>query len=231
MKYIHINNKNEKILVFFNDMVKVGFDEKFSSFKIFNNIFKDYDILFIKDIKPGYWYLTIMEPVYKLIDDILRTNNYKYMYGLTSSSGTLCLLNTLHRFPIFKKSVIINGQPSLNDNIINKYKNICTDCCIFNKNIITESFDEKYLNPFNKIPKEFLEKYIFYYCNSISDAIYYNYVKEIYPIKLHNNIIFDNTYSVHGVYVAKLLSNNAFLTKIKSLFDGLPASTEGRDDS
>jgi hypothetical protein len=220
MKYIHINNKKHKLLVFFNDMVKVGLDETFSSFKILNSIFNDYDILFIKDIKPRYWYLTIMEPVYNLIDDILKTNNYKYMYGLTSSSGTLCLLNTLHRFPIFKKSVIINGQASLCANIVNKYRHTCTDCCIFNKKIITELFNKKYLNPFNEIPKECLEKYIFYYCNSVSDAIYYNYVKEMYPINLHDNIIFDKTHKGHGGYVAQLLNDNSFLTKIKNLFDG-----------
>ena len=220
MKYLHIINKTQKLLVFFNDMVKVGFDEKFSSFKIINNIFNDYDILFIKDIKPKYWYLTIMDPIYNLINDILINNNYKYIYGLTSSSGTLCLLSILHRFCIFKKAVIINGQITLCDDIINKYKDTCTDCCIFDKKNITESFDEKYLNPLDRIPKEFLDKYFFYYCDSVSDAIYYNYIKSVYPIDLQENIIFDKTHQGHGDYIAQLLNNKEFLTNIKNIFDG-----------
>lgn len=86
-KYIHIKNNNNKLLIFFNDMVKVGIsDDTFSSFKILKNIFNDYDILFIKDIESNLWYLTIMDNIYNLIYDIIQNNNYNFMYGLTSSS-------------------------------------------------------------------------------------------------------------------------------------------------
>ena len=52
IKYTHIKNNSDKLLVFFNDDAKVGtLDNTFSSFKILNFIFGDYDILFVKDIK------------------------------------------------------------------------------------------------------------------------------------------------------------------------------------
>ena len=94
MIYNHIKNNSNKLLIFFNDMVKVGItDNTFSSFKILNNIFNDYDILFIKDIKAYYWYLTIVNDLHNLIDNIIQSNNYHFMYGLASSSGALGLLN------------------------------------------------------------------------------------------------------------------------------------------
>jgi len=226
MIYIHVKNNSNKLLIFFNDMVKVGItDNTFSSFKILNDIFNDYDILFIKDIKPNYWYLTIVNDFYNLIDNIIQSNNYHFMYGLTSSSGTLCLLNTLYKFNIFKKAVIINGQTTLCSNIVNKYKYTCSDCCIFNKKYIKEPYDDDLLIPFKKIPNEMLNKYIFYYCNSVSDLIYYEYIKSIYPKKLYTNIFFDITNNSHGGYVADLLNNNNFLLNIKNIFDKLAFHT------
>lgn len=220
MKYIHIKNNNNKLLIFFNDMIKTGVeDNTFSSFKILQNIFNDYDILFIKDVKPNYWYLTIMENVYNLIYNIVQTNNYNFMYGLASSSGALCLLNVLYKFDIFNKSVIINGQSILCDDIIHKYKDNCFDCAIFNKKLITERYDDAFIIPFNRIPNEIFDKYIFYYCNSVSDKIYYEYIKSLYPKNLHSNIFFDETNTSHVMYVSYLLNDNAFLTNIKKIFD------------
>jgi hypothetical protein len=197
-------------------MVKVGItDNTFSSFKILSNTFNEYDILFIKDIKNMYWYLSIINDVYNLIDNIIQSNNYHFMYGLTSSSGTLCLLNTLYKFNIFKKAVIINGQTTMCSDIVNKYKYTCSDCSIFNKQCINESYDDDFLIPFKKIPNEMLDKYIFYYCNSISDLIYYEYIKSIYPENLHINIFFDITNNSHGGYVSYLLHLFSFQTPIK----------------
>lgn len=222
MIYNHIKNNSNKLLIFFNDMVKVGItDNTFSSFKILNNIFNDYDILFIKDIKAYYWYLTIVNDLHNLIDNIIQSNNYHFMYGLASSSGALGLLNTLYKFNIFKKAVIINGQTTLCSNIVNKYKYICKDCCIFNKEYINEPYDNNLLIPFKKIPKEMLDKYIFYYCNSVSDFVYYKYIQSIYPKKLYTNIFFDITNKSHAGYIGDLLNNNNFLLNIKNIFDKL----------
>lgn len=220
MIYKYINNKNNKLLIFFNDMIRVGIDDElFSSYNIIKNIFNDYDILFIKDIKPNYWYLTIIDDIYKLIQTI--SNNYIEIYGLTSSSGTLCLLNILYKFNNFKKAVIINGQTTLQDDILEKYKYNCYDCAIFNKNYINEIYNNEYLVPFNKILPEMFQKYIFYYCNSVSDKIYYEYIKSIYPTNLYNNLFFNDTITCHGKYVAFLLNDTNFLQNIKSTFDNL----------
>lgn len=200
-------------------MVKTGEDDSFSSYKIINNIFDDYDILFIKDVKLFLWYLTIVDDVYNLICNIIETNNYKYVYGLTSSSGSMCLLNVLHKISIFKKGVIINGQTSLHNNILNKYKKRRCDCAIFDKTRILEEINESLLTPFNTIPKDMYDKYIFYYCNSVSDLVYYNYIKTIYPPNLHSNIFFDNTNNSHGGYIAHLLNCDTFLKEVKITFD------------
>ena len=70
------------------------------------------------------------------------------MYGLTSSSGALCLLNTLYRFSIFKKAVIINGLTTLCDNVVNKYKHTNRSWSNINRESIKEPFDEDLLTPF-----------------------------------------------------------------------------------
>ena len=46
-------------------MTKVGTtDNLFSAFKIINENFNDYDIIFMKDVKQNYWYLTKIEDAY-----------------------------------------------------------------------------------------------------------------------------------------------------------------------
>jgi len=220
MKYLHVKNNSKKLLIYFNDMSKVGTtDDKFSSFKILHSIFSDYDILFVKDIKHGNWYLTIIDDVFKLIYEIVQRNNYNFIYGLTSSSGAICLLNILHKFTIFRKAVIINGQTNLSDDIINKYKYTSLDCNPIDKKSITESYDENFLTPFENIPIEMYYKYIFFYNNSVSDSVYYKYIKSIYPDSLHSNIFFDETPQSHGVYVEYLLNNFSFLNHVKETFD------------
>jgi hypothetical protein len=220
MIHAHINNNSKKLLIFFNDMARVGIDDnKFSSYKILNEIFNNYDILFIKDIKMNNWYLTIIDDVYQLINDINEQYNYDYIFGLTSSSGSICLLNTLHKFHNFRKAIIINGQTTLSDDIVNIYKDICIDCYIFDKAHIKESYNEEYLIPFNNIPMEMYSKYMFFYCDSISDKIYYNYMRSIYPSNLLCNIFFDNNVKLHGIYVKFLLNNAFFLTSMKNIFD------------
>lgn len=220
MKYIHLNNNSSKLVIFFNDMAKVGTDDdRFSSYKILKETFHDYDVVFIKDIKMHYWYLTIMDDVYNLIDNIIKTYNYDSVFGLTSSSGTICLLNTLHKFSNFKKAIIINGQTILSDEIVDLYKDSCIDCYIFDKNKINESYDKEHLIPFSKIPVEKFNKYIFLYCDSVSDRIYYKYMRAIYPTNLHGNISFDDNIKLHGIFVKFLLNDTLFLTHVKNIFD------------
>ena len=225
IKYTHVKNSSDKLLVFFNDAAKVGtLDNTFSSFKILNLIFEDYDILFVKDIKPMHWYITVTNDVYNLINNIVQTNNYCCMYGLTSSSGALCLLNTLYRFSIFKKAVIINGLTTLCDNIVDKYKYTSRSWSNINRKSIKEPFDEDLLTPLNKIPVSMYDKYIYYYCNSSIDTIYYDYVMSIYPAELQCNIFFDIQFDSHSGYVGHLLNSNEFLSNIKTIFDEISSN-------
>lgn len=220
MKYSHIKNNSNKLLVFFNDMSHVGItNNKFLAFKILNDEFKEYDILFVKDIKTMNWYLSIIDDVYSTIDNIIKTNNYTFMFGLTTSSGALCLLNTLYKFDIFKKSVIINGQTTMCESIVNKYKHTNCNWINIDRQSIGKPFNEELLTPFNQIPNTMLDKYIYYYCNTDIDLIYYEYVKSIYPENLHDNIFFDNTHNTHDGYIEYLLHNKNFLSDIKHIFN------------
>ena len=200
-------------------MQTTGESDRMGSYKTINEIYDDSDILFIKDIAPRLWYLTIMNDVYNLICNIIKNNNYKFVFGLTSSSGTMCLLNVLHKINIFKMGVVINGQTSLDDAIINEYKNNCTDCAIFDEKYIPIQFDKSLLSPFNSIPNEHHAKYRFYYSNSVSDTVYYNYIKTVLHPNLHENITFDNKHPSHAGYIIFLLSDHTFLKEIKVMFD------------
>ncbi len=131
-KYIHIHNNSKNLLVYFNDMTQVGFSDHFSLYKQLNNIFHDFDILFIKDIAEYHWYLTIINPIIDLINSLNNTHYYRNIYGFAGSSGSMGLLNTLPKIPNFRKAVIINGQVSLVKEDVDKYRS-CKDCYIFSE--------------------------------------------------------------------------------------------------
>jgi hypothetical protein len=225
MKYKHIKRENSsnKLLIFFNDMGKVGeLDDSYMLFNTLILVFFDYDILFIKDIKIGYWYLTIIDEVKELFNNIIKIHSYESIYGLTSSSGSICLLNTLYLYDNFKKAVIINGQPTLKKEIVDIYKNICYDCVVFDRSIIKEIFDEKYMEPFEYIDKENLAKYVFFFSKSISDFQNYLYTKSVYPENISKtHVLLNNTVKSHSGYIILMLTSINFLESIKRMFDNL----------
>ena len=114
---------------------------------------------------------------------------------------------------------MINGQIALDDNTMQQYKNTCSDCVIFDINHIPEKINESLLTPFNTIEKETYDKYLFYYCNSVSDLVYYRQIKQIYPGSLHGNIFFDASNNSHWEYIAHLFNSHEFLKEIKNTFD------------
>ena len=69
-------------------------------------------------------------------------------HSLAASSGSIPLLNILYIFNDFKKAVIINGQTTLSDEIVNKYRRSCHDCAIFNKAYIKEQYDDNFNGAF-----------------------------------------------------------------------------------
>ncbi len=221
MIYKHIINNSKNLLVFINDMVLTGTDnENFSCYKILNENFNNYDILFIKDIKQKHWYITIIEDIYDLIYNLNNKFKYTNIFGLTSSSGAICALNVLYKFSNFKKAVIINGQTCLNDKIIDKYKNNCQDCSIFNKDIISNNeFYERLYDPLKKLQFDDLKKFIFYFNNSVSDQIYFEYTKSFYGNLIKSNICYDKNNKSHGEYVSDLFSSYNFMNKIKFYFN------------
>jgi hypothetical protein len=125
----------------------------------------------------------------------------------------------LYKFDIFKKAFIINGQTTMCDSIVNKYKHTNRNWINITKQSVKEPFNEELLTPFNQIPNTMLDKYIYYYCNTYIDLLYYEYVKSIYPENLHNNIFLDDTHNTHDGYIGYLLHNKNFLSDIKHIFN------------
>jgi hypothetical protein len=160
-----------------------------------------------------------MPDVYKLICDTLENNNYTSLFGISSSSSAMCLTNILHQFSIFKLGLVVNGQIALNKPVVDEYKNKCNDVAIFDENKIPSHYDKKLLTPFDNISSEHHKKYLFYYNNSVSDTVYYKYIKNILHKDLHINIVFKNDNGSHHGYIASLLKSVEFLKNIKTKFD------------
>ena len=220
--HAHICKGSTKLLVFLNGMDRVGTtNNHFSCYNILQTTFEGYDILFLKDIKKFYWYLTIMQYISNLIQDLIQTHSYTYLYGITYSSGTICLLNILPRFAIFKQAVLINGQTNLTETMLATYKHKCFDCSVFSKQIVSEDIDDSVLRPLETcVPKEMLEKFVFYYANSVSDTAYYTYNCSIYPPNLaKTNLFYLPEKIAHHKYAEILFSNPEYMKGIRTRFD------------
>jgi hypothetical protein len=209
-KYIHIKNNNSKLLVYFNDMTQVGFSDHFSLFKQLNSIFSDFDILFIKDIAEYYWYLTIIDDILALINELNCEYKYKDIYGFAGSSGSMGLLNTLPKIANFRKGVIINGQVSLKKEDVDQYRG-CKDCYVFTEEKIKESYHQDYLTPFTYIEKNHSTyKLLFYHNCSHSDSVNHQILKNNYPLRNMTYIDEGNKHGpFHGPYLIKKYSNES----------------------
>lgn len=225
--YEHIKKGNKKLLIIFNDMLKIGLHKTFSPYNKIIDIFTDYDLLFIKDKDRHEWYLIIYEEVKQLIEKV--TSEYNYVFGLASSSGALCLLNILEGIKNHKKSVIVNGQINLTHNFVKIYEKT-DDCAIFNfdkvnniaKNILKKEINNELLTPIDLIIKNNnLEKYIFYCNNSCSDFVYHSYLSTLFNEKIKETNLFLNTDKLHNHcgYIKHCFSDEYFFKQMKENFD------------
>lgn len=225
--YEHIKKENKKLLVIFNDMSKVGLDKSFSPYTKIIDAFTDYDFLFIKDVDKGEWYLIIYEKVKKIIENI--SLEYDYVFGLSSSSGTVCLLNILEEIKNHKKSIIVNGQVDITKDFIKMYEN-AHDCIKFNfekvnnksNKILKKDINIKLLSPIKKILKNNnLNKYIFYYNKSVSDFVYYTYLETLFDEQTKKTNLFLDTenYHDHSGHIIYCFSSENFFKKINETFD------------
>ena len=217
MKYRHVNRNGKHLLVIFNDMTKTGIaDYSFSPFNHYLRAFDGYDFLFFKDIEKYYWYLTVQADICEIIRTIQEEFNYLALYGIGASSGAMPLLNTLPNFPNFKHGVVLNGQVSLDSSIIDKYSST-KDIHIFNKNDIKESYPLELLTPLENLPSTCYSRITYYYNDSLSDKVYYDYVCSKYQDR--SQIHLSTNGMTHGEYLISLYTDTSFLQKIKELFD------------
>ncbi len=210
-KYIHIKNNSLKLLIYFNDMTQVGFSDHFSLYKQLNTIFNDFDILFIKDIAEYYWYLTIIDHILVLINQLNETYHYQSIYGFAGSSGSMGLLNTLPKIHNFKSAIIINGQISLLKEDVNKYRN-CKDCYVFSEEKIKENYHKSYLAPIEYMKeniKNYNYKIRFYHNSSLSDSINHTILKEKCKNMKNIEMIYEEHRDTpfHGNYLMKKYKN------------------------
>ena len=199
--YTHVNRNSNTLLIYFNDMTKVGPAPIFSSFKTLTNIFTC-DIIFIKDIDILLWYLTIHPECTQIINDLIEQYKFQRVFGLSTSSGTIPLLNIMPTIKNFKHGFIINGQSSLEPHIVDKYKH-CNDCAIFNPAIISD-LNQNLIAPLTHTSDNMLLKYTFYCNNSVSDKVYYNYLCNI---GASTNIQYEPDGLSHYDYIIKKMTS------------------------
>jgi hypothetical protein len=211
--YKHINRGQRVLLIYFNDMFCVGDTDIFSCYRIITDTFP-FDILFIKDICSYQWYLGIMEECRLLISNIIEDNNYAYIFGLTDSSGTIPMLNIAPYLSSFREGIIINGQTTLKQEIVDTYKH-SRDCAIINPRIVSH-LNKKYISPLENLTTKQKSKFRYYYNNSISDYQYYLYTSKIYSKieKIHVNLEEDN--GSHDSYIRKKFLDKTFMQSVLS---------------
>lgn len=218
-KYKHVQNASENLFIYFNNMTQIGFTDKFTYYKTLTTKFNDYDILFIKDIKIGNYYLTIIDDIDKLIKNLVETYSYKKIVSFTDSAGTIPLLNILPKYDIFKKAVIINGQVSLKKEVIDIYRNMSNvvKSYIFNENNIKEKYNKEYIEPLNNLKDNDKYEIKFYYNSYGSDAVYCNIVKQLGYSNI--KVINDKMNMNHTFYIIHKTSSTSFFTDMKQFFD------------
>ena len=202
-----LKRDKKKLMISFSDMIVVR-KGGFVCFKTFDNIFFDHDILFVKDTELNKWYLEDIDNIEKDIREY--SCEYDEVYGITSSSGTIPLLNILHNLSNFKKAVIINGQCCLTNEIVDLYRH-CVDCVIFNENLV-KSFNKAHLDPMKFVSRENQNKFHFFYNDSISDNIYANHLKN-FNVNLNQELSGES----HGDYIIRKLTDKKFLSELQTL--------------
>jgi hypothetical protein len=155
-----------------------------------------------------------MEECRLLISNIIEDNNYAHVFGLTDSSGAIPMLNIAPYLLSFREGIIINGQATLKQEIIEKY-NYCRDCAIFNPQSISH-LNDKYISPLENLTTNQQSKFRYYYNNSISDYQYYLYTSKIYSKfeKIHVNLEEDN--GSHESYIRKKFLDKTFMQSVLS---------------
>jgi hypothetical protein len=126
-------------------------------------MFSQFDILFIKDIKFGVWYMPIMDECNTLIHSIIAKKGYSHVFAVTSSSGAIPLLNITPNIPSFRQGIMINGRTTIKESIIEKYKHT--------KDYIPVDpvADILYCSPLERLNYDQLSKYVYYFNHNLSD--------------------------------------------------------------
>ena len=210
-KYRYIQNNSPMLLIYFNNMTQCGHDDVFSLYKKLPIIFHGYDILYVKDTHLCNWYLPIMNELTQFITQL--SIPYTSIFGLSDSSGTMPMLNILPGLRNFRKAVSVNGQCSLEDDVISKWRHV-QDCYHYSElpNIV-----QRHKSPLRHLPSFTKYEITMYYNYNGSDAVYHDYVKEIN----NPNIIVkrEDLQLCHVDYIVHVLSSRDKVEEIRKYLE------------
>jgi hypothetical protein len=214
---ILVNRSKTSLIVIFNDMSSVGTSTTFEYYKTFVDNFIDYDVLFVKDISYGTWYIAIMNELAKYIEKVCA--RYEYVYAFGSSSGSIPLLNIMPNIPNFIAGTILNGQASLEKGI-QRCVTQFNDCATFDSSILGNiRFDNRYLSPLTRISQCTYTIHFFYNLTG-ADKVYCDYVRRTKDeMNLRNVIVHtENLNLSHRSYIVQFMSSTVGLDIIKNIF-------------
>jgi hypothetical protein len=123
------------------------------------------------------------------------------------------MLNILPRLRNFRKAVSVNGQCSLEDDVISKWRHI-QDCHHYSE---LPNINQRHKSPLRRLPSFKKYEITMYYNYNGSDAVYHDYVKEIN----NPNIIVkrEDLQLSHFGYILHVLSSHDKIEEIRKYFD------------
>lgn len=107
----------ETLVIGFNCLNNFGLDDRFGMYRTLTQAFPDSDVLLLKDAIHFNWYISIMQELQRFLIDLVHEKGYQKVFAISSSAGSIPLLNIMPHVPNFRKAVVINGQVSIHDDV------------------------------------------------------------------------------------------------------------------
>ena len=226
--------RGKTLLVVFSAMNFVGDKpDSFMCYKKAQEAFPEsYDILFVKDIADGLWYLTVMDDVQFLIQRIVKEHLYKRVLALASSSGSIPLLNIMPMIPNFAFGFVINGQTNLLPDMMDACR-CFNDCTIFENNC--DVADSRWLDPLRNVHWDAATYTIaFLHNQQTSDKLFHEDLVrfvEVSPMARKHIVIMSKTNESldHCGFIIDWLQNKDNLANLGDFFEGKRAREAFQD--
>lgn len=212
IKYKFVDNHSNKLILAINDMGATNNEENiFSPYTSFIKMFPEYDLLFIKETKPQYWYLDNIDAIKTEINKYAV--KYADVYLITSSSGGIVTLHILPDIINLKCAILINIQTYLDKEHLDQYNDIAH----IDENKIGHLVHLFY--PINAFPRTCKIKIRYYTGYINSDKDYCEHLEKLNFPQIE--IIKDTACLNHAEYIIKIFKiadDNNFYAETRSFF-------------